>query len=104
MPIVQYGSLAELREFETFSALLDFFIMKRSRADRMRQRSGDLFKKLRNLQERAVRKAVHREKNCWIVKIRINTEFLEICFQQISTIFGRDFLIMIWKIIMITAI
>lgn len=28
----------------------------------MRQRSGDLFKKLRNLQERAVRKAVHREK------------------------------------------
>ncbi len=62
MPIVQYGSLAELREFETFSALLDFFYYEKVRADRMRQRSGDLFKKLRNLQERAVRKAVHREK------------------------------------------
>ena len=62
MPIAQYGSLVELKEFETFSALLDFFYYEKVRADRIRQRSGDLFKKLQNLQERAVRKAVNREK------------------------------------------
>ena len=62
MPITQYGSLVELKEFETFSALLDFFYYEKVRADRIRQRSGDLFKKLQNLQERAVRKAVNREK------------------------------------------
>lgn len=62
MPVSQYGSLVELKEFETFSALLDFFYYEKVRADRIRQRSGDLFKKLQNLQERAVRKAVNREK------------------------------------------
>ncbi|MDE6723486.1 MAG: NFACT family protein [Eubacterium sp.] len=62
MPITQYGSLVELKKFETFSALLDFFYYEKVRADRIRQRSGDLFKKLQNLQERAVRKAVNREK------------------------------------------
>ncbi|MDE6658996.1 MAG: NFACT family protein, partial [Eubacterium sp.] len=62
MPITQYGSLVELKEFESFSALLDFFYYEKVRADRIRQRSGDLFKKLQNLQERAVRKAVNREK------------------------------------------
>lgn len=62
MPIAQYGSLVELKEFETFSALLDFFYYEKVRVDRIRQRSGDLFKKLQNLQERAVRKAVNREK------------------------------------------
>lgn len=62
MPITQYGSLVELKEFDSFSALLDFFYYEKVRADRIRQRSGDLFKKLQNLQERAVRKAVNREK------------------------------------------
>lgn len=62
MPVKQYGSLVELKEFETFSSLLDFFYYEKVRADRIRQRSGDLFKKLQSLQERAVRKAVNREK------------------------------------------
>lgn len=62
MPVTQYGSLVELKEFETFSSLLDFFYYEKVRADRIRQRSGDLFKKLQSLQERAVRKAVNREK------------------------------------------
>lgn len=62
MPVTQYGSLVQLKQFETFSALLDFFYYEKVRADRIRQRSGDLFKKLQNLQERAVRKAVNREK------------------------------------------
>lgn len=62
MPITQYGSLVTLREFESFSALLDFFFYEKVRVDRIRQRSGELFKTLQNLQERAVRKAVNREK------------------------------------------
>lgn len=62
MPIFQYGKLAELREFSTFSELLDYFYYEKVRADRIRQRSGELFKTLQNLHERAVRKAVTREK------------------------------------------
>ncbi|MDE6385990.1 MAG: NFACT family protein, partial [Eubacterium sp.] len=40
MPITQYGSLVETKEFETFSQLLDFFYYEKVRADRIRQRSG----------------------------------------------------------------
>ena len=62
MPISQYGSIVTIRKFENFSALLDFFFYEKVRADRIRQRSGELFKTLQNLQERAVRKALNREK------------------------------------------
>lgn len=62
MPITQYGSLASERDFETFSETLDFFYYEKVRADRIRQRSGELFKTLSNLKERAVRKAVNRSK------------------------------------------
>lgn len=62
MPVSQYGSIAELKTFESPSELLDFFFYEKVRKDRIRQRSGELFKTLQNLQERAVRKAVHREK------------------------------------------
>lgn len=62
MPITQYGSLASERDFETFSETLDFFYYEKVRADRIRQRSGELFKTLSNLKERAVRKTVNRSK------------------------------------------
>lgn len=62
MPITQYGSLVQLKVFDSFSALLDFFYYEKVRADRIRQRSSELFKRLQNLQERAVRKAVNRER------------------------------------------
>ncbi|MEZ3421962.1 MAG: NFACT family protein [Eubacterium sp.] len=62
MPIQQYGSLVTLKEFSTFSQLLDFFYYEKVKADRIRQRSGDLFKTLQNLHERAVRKAFMRSK------------------------------------------
>lgn len=61
MPVSQYGALAENKCFETFSKTLDYFYHERVRADRIRQRSGELFKTLSNLQERAVRKAVNRQ-------------------------------------------
>lgn len=62
MPINQYGSLASLKEFDSPSALLDYFFYEKVRIDRIRQRSAELFKTLQNLQERAVRKAANREK------------------------------------------
>lgn len=62
MPITQYGSLATQKNFDTFSETLDFFYFEKVRADRIRQRSGELFKTLANLKERAVRKALNRSK------------------------------------------
>ena len=62
MPINQYGGLASLKEFDSPSALLDYFFYEKVRIDRIRQRSAELFKTLQNLQERAVRKAANREK------------------------------------------
>lgn len=62
MPVKQYGSLVELKEFASPSELLDYFYYEKVRADRIRQRSGELFKTLQNLHERAVRKAVTRAK------------------------------------------
>lgn len=62
MPIRQYGSIVRLKSFKSPSELLDFFFYEKVRKDRIRQRSGELFKTLQNLQERAVRKAVNREK------------------------------------------
>ena len=60
MDIRQYGALATVRHYETFSQLLDFFYYERVRLMRIKARSADLFKKITTLQERAVRKAVNR--------------------------------------------
>lgn len=61
MPVTQYGDLAGIKSFDTFSETLDFFYRERVTIDRIRQRSGELFKTINNLQERAVRKAVNRQ-------------------------------------------
>ena len=58
MPVTQYGDLAEIRAFDTFSQTLDYFYHERVTIDRIRQRSGELFKTISTLQERAVRKAL----------------------------------------------
>lgn len=60
--IKQYDNLAEIKHYDTFSQLLDYFYYERVRLMRIKARSADLFKKLTTLQERAVRKAVNREK------------------------------------------
>lgn len=67
MNIQQYDSLAEIKHYDTFSQLLDYFYYERVRLMRIKARSADLFKKLTTLQERAVRKASNREQeleNC----------------------------------------
>ena len=60
--INQYGSLATIKLYDTFSQLLDFFFYERVRLMRIKARSADLFKKVTTLQERAVRKALNRAK------------------------------------------
>ena len=61
MNITQYGSVAQIRHFDTFSQLLDFFYYEKVRLMRIKARSSQLFKTLSTLQERAVRKALNRE-------------------------------------------
>lgn len=63
----QFENMAELKFFDTFSQLLDYFYYQQVRFERIKQRSNDLFRVLTTLQERAVRKAVNRTKeleNC----------------------------------------
>lgn len=60
MDIKQYDNLAQIRKYDTFSDLLDYFYYERVRLMRIKARSADLFKILTTLQERAVRKAVNR--------------------------------------------
>lgn len=61
MPITQYGDLAQIKPFDSFCETLDYFYRERVTADRIRQRSGELFKTISNLQERALRKAINRQ-------------------------------------------
>jgi predicted ribosome quality control (RQC) complex YloA/Tae2 family protein len=58
--IKQYGNLAQIKHYDTFSQLLDFFYYERVRLMRIKARSADLFKKVTTLQERATRKAINR--------------------------------------------
>ncbi len=60
--INQYGSLAEIKRYDTFSQLLDFFYYERVRLMRVKARSAQLFKTVSTLQERAVRKSLNRAK------------------------------------------
>ncbi len=54
--INQYGDAMEIRKFDSFSTMLDKFYSERSGADRMKQRSNDLFKFVVNLADRISRK------------------------------------------------
>lgn len=60
MDIKQYDNLAQIKHYESFSQLLDYFYYERVRLMRVKARSADLFKKVTTLQERAVRKALNR--------------------------------------------
>lgn len=56
MKVNQYGDAMEVQKCESFSAMLDKFYSERSGADRMKQRSNDLFKFVVNLADRISRK------------------------------------------------
>ncbi len=54
--VTQYGSSMTISQFESFSSMLDKFYSDRSSADRMKQRSGDLFRFVVNLADKLSRK------------------------------------------------
>ncbi|MGN0629407.1 MAG: NFACT family protein [Oscillospiraceae bacterium] len=56
MEVKQYGNSMTVRQAESFSEMLDKFYSDRSSADRMKQRSGDLFRFVVNLADRLSRK------------------------------------------------
>ena len=57
----QYDGMCQLKTFDDFSSLIDYFYYEQVRHDRIKQRSNDLFKHLTTLKERAVRKAINRQ-------------------------------------------
>lgn len=59
--VKQYGNIAKIKRYESFSKLLDSFYYEKVRLMRIKARSSELFKTLAILQERAVRKAVNRQ-------------------------------------------
>lgn len=60
LPLTQYGPEAELRTFGSYSELLEGYYAAKDKAERLRQKSRELAKTVRNLHERAVRKAAAR--------------------------------------------
>lgn len=56
LEISQYQGLCVTKTFDTYSDLLDAFYAERDLHERMKQRSGDLFRFLANLSERTERK------------------------------------------------
>lgn len=57
-PITQYNGCGRQQQLDSFSELLDAYYYQRERSHRIKQRSQDLFKQLKILHERAVRKGV----------------------------------------------
>lgn len=62
MPITQYGSLYNVKQFDSPSALLDAFYFERENASRIHKASADITKLVSNLLTRARRRMAIREK------------------------------------------
>ncbi len=81
MNIEQYGSFAEIKQFGTYSQLLDSFYEARDSRERMRVKSQDLTKLLANLSERISRKLIKQSaelKECENrEQLRINGDLLQ---------------------------
>lgn len=56
--ISQYGNSLTLKEFDSFSSLLDAFYTQRSKAEEMRRRTSSLRKTVKNARDRVSRKIV----------------------------------------------
>ncbi|MDD6807086.1 MAG: NFACT RNA binding domain-containing protein [Oscillospiraceae bacterium] len=80
MPITQYGSEAEVEEFNTSSELLDEFYGRRDAVFRMTHKTADLRKFLQNTRERIARKTdnqrVELEKCADRETLRISAELI----------------------------
>ena len=56
LPITQYGESAVVKEYQSFSNLIDSFYFERDRVDRMKVKNQDLHRTISNITERLARK------------------------------------------------
>ena len=56
----QYGSTAKISTYPTYSEMLEDYYATKDRAERLRQKSRELYKAVHNMHERAVRKQAAR--------------------------------------------
>lgn len=81
MPIFHYENLAEVKECESFSKLLDLFYSERDKIERMRVKSADILKLLTNREERLSRKINNQKAE---LEASVNREEMRICGDLIS--------------------
>lgn len=62
LSVEQYGAAAELKEYETFSQLLDDFYELRESQERVRQKGQDLIRTVTSARDRTARKIANQEK------------------------------------------
>ena len=62
LPILQYGAGAELKEYPSFSSLLDDFYEQREHLERVKQKGQDLIRAVTNARDRTARKIANQEK------------------------------------------
>ena len=78
--IKQYGNTKEIKKYESFSELLDFFCFEKDRDMRIKRRAGDMLKLLNNAKERISKKVnlqrVQLEKCADKEALRINAELI----------------------------
>lgn len=78
--IKQYGNTLEIKKYESFSELLDFFCFEKDRDMRIKRRAGDMLKLLNNAKERISKKVnlqrVQLEKCADKETLRINAELI----------------------------
>ena len=78
--IKQYGNTLEIKKYESFSELLDFFCFEKDRDMRIKRRAGDMLKLLNNTKERISKKVnlqrVQLEKCADKEALRINAELI----------------------------
>ena len=61
LPLSQYGEQAVVTRFESYSEMLESYYSTKDRAERLRQKGKELFKAVRNMYDRAVRKQAARQ-------------------------------------------
>lgn len=78
--IKQYGNTLEIKKYESFSELLDFFCFEKDRDMRIKRRAGDMLKLLNNAKERISKKVnlqrIQLEKCADKEALRINAELI----------------------------
>lgn len=62
IPIYQYGTHAQLTQYDSFSALLDKFYEQREHQERIRQKGQDLLRTVTSARDRTARKIGNQEK------------------------------------------